>query len=452
MIFREFFIFCSTKSKFSSFFVFLVLLSIQFTHSSNALSAEKNSFDFKIKTAFNPNATSRDLLVDSDGFIWITTDDGLFQFDGKKVVKHFSFSDGSLPSNLVNDIFLDSDGELWVIMDGNGVWRYNKSNGKSKVYTEKTGLSSNDFSVQTLSRIAEDSDGFIWIGTQDGLNRLDKKTGKFQIFKNIPGDKSSVSGNKAQVVISGKDKFVWILTENGLSQFDIDKNTFASYGTKTDSYQLPEKYYDMVEDNKNNLWISPFFPLRGLIKFNKVNKTFKLCKKDSQGKVVLKENDFLSGIMFYKEKYIIGGAYNKDKRKLFAIDTDTDTFVFQKSGNQDEVVNGGVKAIAEDHGGNIWLLSLPGLIGIKSDLFNYFNLAQKDSGLSGNVVLSVVEDDNSSIWISCEGGVIKFDPKTGTYSNFKSIENSILNSFQSSLYIDENFLWFGSFYSFAKVD
>ena len=72
-----------------------------------------------------------------------------------------------------------------------------------------------------VSSILQDSKGFIWIGTFDGLNRYDGKN--FVVYKHDPDNFKSISSSDIITIIEGKDGYLWIGTRNGLNRFDRKK-------------------------------------------------------------------------------------------------------------------------------------------------------------------------------------------------------------------------------------
>src|SRR5688572_11588170 len=91
-----------------------------------------------------------------------------------------------------------------------------------KRFNTKDGLSQ-----ASVNCILHDSKGFMWFGTEDGLNRYDGS--KFRIFRNVPGDSSSLIGNNIQSLLEDHDGNIWIGTSEGLSRFDRHREKFTMY-------------------------------------------------------------------------------------------------------------------------------------------------------------------------------------------------------------------------------
>ena len=72
--------------------------------------------------------------------------------------------------------------------------------------------------------IFQDSIGFLWFGTRDGLNRYDGYT--FTVYKSDPEDPHSLSNDNVLSMYEARSGILWIGTENGLNRFDRDKEQF----------------------------------------------------------------------------------------------------------------------------------------------------------------------------------------------------------------------------------
>ena len=74
--------------------------------------------------------------------------------------------------------------------------------------------------------ILQDSRGFMWFGTRDGLNKYDGY--KFTVYKNKISDKNTISNNFIQSIKEGKNGCLWIATwGGGLNRYDLQKNQFT---------------------------------------------------------------------------------------------------------------------------------------------------------------------------------------------------------------------------------
>lgn len=118
-------------------------------------------------------------------------------------------------------------------------------------YTTENGLSQN-----SVYCFRQDNYGFMWIGTQDGVNRFDGYN--FVIYKPVDGDSLSVSGNSVRAVVSDSKGNLWLGTRTGFCKYDRAANNFVRYpamGGK-DSGPISDLITDVEEDKSGNIWIS----------------------------------------------------------------------------------------------------------------------------------------------------------------------------------------------------
>ncbi len=173
------------------------------------------------------------LLIDSKGFLWSGNESGLYRFDGIRYVEY-------------------------------GVSKTDKG-----------------FAGYTVTDIIEDSEGTIWIGTSEALNRLDQNTGSFQHFFPDSSRKSN-EGNFIRAIKEDKEGILWILTKRDIFSFDKSLGKFTRYITDSLSWYPPMNTFIpeeqcFAEDRDGNKW---FVTYRGLYLFNNHEKIFRMVLPD----------------------------------------------------------------------------------------------------------------------------------------------------------------------------
>jgi len=174
-----------------------------------------------------------------DGFLWVGTSEGLVRFDGVK------FTAVKLASTAINNpiwvtaLTEDVRGHLWIGTLQDGLFELEQGNVRH--YTKARGLL--DDSVTSL---AADSQGLVWIGTKSGLNLSTGKEFKsFSVGDGLPNE--LVSG-----VAVARSGTVWITTRGGMCQFT--NGSIVPYALKTESQGRSPEYLGAYEDRSGNVW------------------------------------------------------------------------------------------------------------------------------------------------------------------------------------------------------
>src|SRR6185436_5639184 len=133
----------------------------------------------------------------------------------------------------------------------------------------------NGLSHNKVNCILQDQRGFMWIGTEDGLNRYDGR--RFQTFRHDP-DTISVSGNIIKDILEDKNGVIWIATaDGGITRYDYrlsPEKQFRQFKHSTaDSSSIPGNIVNaLLEDKKGNLWLATSG--QGLLRFDKKKELF----------------------------------------------------------------------------------------------------------------------------------------------------------------------------------
>ena len=190
----------------------------------------------------NPNSLADDniaaFLPDKNRGLWVGTFGGVSLFD-PNTDSFTNYSNdpanpSSLSSNTVVSLYLDSNNILWIGTWGGGLnqldLNYPRQNDpKTATLTRyiHNADDSNSLSEDSVWTIHETADGYIWLGTQLGLNRLDPRTGEFKHYT----EKNGLPNNVVLGILEDGDGNLWLTTNNGLAEFDPRTETFTHYDT-----------------------------------------------------------------------------------------------------------------------------------------------------------------------------------------------------------------------------
>ncbi|MCF8371649.1 MAG: histidine kinase [Bacteroidales bacterium] len=106
-----------------------------------------------------------------------------------------------------------------------------------------------------VSTLYQDSFGYIWIGTWDGLSRFDGHS--FTSYKHIPNDSLSIHGDQVHKILEDKKGSLWVLTRNGLSRFDRQSEKFIRVGqiNPSESLNPGNQIRQFFFDQSNRIWL-----------------------------------------------------------------------------------------------------------------------------------------------------------------------------------------------------
>ncbi|MBL0345548.1 two-component regulator propeller domain-containing protein [Candidatus Villigracilis affinis] len=177
-------------------------------------------------------------LPDKKGNLWVGTFGGLSRFDPNADsftnYSNDSADPTSLSSNTVVSLYIDSNNILWIGTWGGGLNQLDlndprQTDPKTATFTRyiHNADNTNSLSEDSVWTIHETTDGFIWLGTQLGLNRLDPRTGEFKHYT----EKNGLPNNVVLGILEDNDGNLWLTTNNGLAEFDRRTETFTHYDT-----------------------------------------------------------------------------------------------------------------------------------------------------------------------------------------------------------------------------
>ena len=135
-----------------------------------------------------PQGTVTATLQDSQGFVWLGTEDGLVRFDGHDV-RRYAYSrtaKAGLPGNFVYAIAEDAQGDLWIAVKGAGLAHWDRKTDRFSTYRHDP-ANPGSLSSDTVRTVLIDTRGRIWAGTLDaGVNIVDPRSGAIEHLRHDP--------------------------------------------------------------------------------------------------------------------------------------------------------------------------------------------------------------------------------------------------------------------------
>ena len=368
------------------------------------------------------------LCKGQEGLIFIGTDgDGITIYDLKKSkLIPWSAIIGNENCDYfksIYSIFQDENGMIWLGTNGYGMIRckIDRTGEKLKISEFKQYLANNgdrkSLSSNILFSIVPKNNNQLWIGTRlGGLNLFDKKTGSFQVYKNIKDNPNSLSNNDILCLKNDAKNRLWIGTSFGLNLLqDLKSDGSALFKSYTVKDGLPNNtIHGIISDNKSNLWISTNFGLSNFIL--EESKFINYTKNEG-----LQNNEFSDGAFYQdpKSNYIYMGGIKgfnyflpqKIKESAIVPDLLIDKISGQNQAKpyyQGLVIHPNSKrypSIVLDHNQNFFDIELAALTYINSEKCQYaYQLENFDkdwNNINNRRIISFtnVPQGNYSLWI-----------------------------------------------------
>jgi signal transduction histidine kinase/ligand-binding sensor domain-containing protein len=319
----------------------------------------------------DPHSIGEDKVIalfgDREGNIWTGLHSvGPNHFSPDKpafeVFKHQADDPNSLSVDFVNAILEDSRGSLWLAND-DGVNRLDRATGKLTVTTAGIGTK------PMIIDITEDRSGILWLGTYGrGLYSYDPNSGRSRSYRHDSADPTSLSNDMVYRTFEDHAGNLWVGTADGLDLLDRDKQSFHVYQPELNG-GLKQIYVRIAEDDKGTLWLGT--SQSGLHRFDPVTHRFTVYKSDPSDPSTLRDDG-------------VGAIY-----------------------------------IASSH--LIWIGTENGLNRLDPATGRFTGYDTRN-GLAGNAIDCILEDDHGYLWMNTNKGLSRFNPNDGTFANYSDAD------------------------------
>jgi signal transduction histidine kinase/ligand-binding sensor domain-containing protein/CheY-like chemotaxis protein len=270
--------------------------------------------------------------------------------------------------------------------------------------------------------ILQESKGFLWFATEEGLDRYDGYD--FKVYKRHPGDPKGLKNHWIWTVLEHPAGVLWLGTNGGgLHKFDLEKETIINYQTifgNTGSLSS-NIVYSIGVDPGGMLWVGT---ANGLNRFDPAAETFKRYRADPANPGSLKHNDIRAIFTDHHGTLWIGtagGGLNKYDPK-----SDTFTHYLNDPFNEKSLSHNSVRCIYEDRSGTLWIGTAGGGLNQfdreKGEFTHYLTTPVNSSGLNPNETRTIYEDRSGNLWIGTQCGLYIFDRENHSLNPFQPDE------------------------------
>ncbi len=359
---------------------------------------------------------------------------------------HLGTAEGLSQIN-VSTIFQDSRGFIWIATR-NGLNRYDGYHFTTYRYdaADRYSLSNN-----LVTDIAEDAQGDLWLATQEGLNKYERKTGHFIRYLHNEHSANSVSSNVINRLALDALQRLWIATQNtGLDCYDLRKHTFQHFAhTDKDTNSISDNNVRSVYvDAQHRLWAGA--AKGGLNLYDAQHHVFvKFPYHNLVTKAVTGDN--IISIFEDKQHQFWLGTQDDG---LFLFDRDTQAFKHfaydEKAGNG--ISGKTVYCLNSDDEGNLWIGTENGGLCIRNAQTGKFYRYQHDevdvNSLNGNSVYGICKDRMGNMWVGAfSGGVNLWKKSTASFTLYRhnSSPGSLSNNYVLDMFQDAGHnIWIGT--------
>lgn len=349
-------------------------------------------------------------------------------------------SDAGLSQLTVMSIFQDSRGYMWFgTQEGLNKYDGIKFTTYQTKYNDPQAISSG-----WINSITEDAEGNIWVGTRNGVNVLNVDDNTFKQYTSDDGV-DSLNDSVSHAVYKAKNGTMWVATRKGLNQFLESEKRFKHHNFYGDNENGSINITVVAEDIAGALWLGSGSD--GLMRFDPDTEQVNVVSK----KFLTPSGEKKVGIrsLFIDEEQILwigtqsNGLYKLNLTKPKA-DNTVQSIVYVNNFADEPVMT-----IAKDQQQTLWVGTTTGLKFKKNNVNNFVNLNDLPN-ISGNKindeVWSLYSDLSGVFWVGTFNGLYKWNTRTTQFDHlFHNDEISSLSSNKITMIgSDRNFNYIGT--------
>jgi len=412
--------------------------------------------DLNVSSTISNNRVNA-IFQDSDQQLWIATANGLNSYNSKlETFNRIDIREIKGGRNYISSIVEDQQKNIWVGTFG-GLKKLNK---KTWLLEDIPGTYQNmQFKNSPVFSLFLDAENNIWAGTKEGLVKFNPRNQKILPLPSAFLQNENFTSNKVLVIKQDMNNDLWFGTEiSGAFRYSKNQNTLQNYSFREGGNSIASNWVkDILVRDRENVW---FATRNGISTLNTGTQLFTNYKHDPLDPKSLNDNavwsflkdknnciwvgTFAGGINFYYHgnsnfqnvgenvgkplalNHILVTAVTEDRDSSFWVGTfggglnhinrkaNTSKYYNIRAKNTNRPSNG-VKSLADDGKGNLWVGTLDGLslFNKASENLTYFDFKARDGRLSENLILCILPDGEGA-WIGTNGGGLRYTLKNGS--------------------------------------
>lgn len=283
--------------------------------------------------------------------------------------------------------------------------------------------------------IYQDSKGYLWFATKNGLNRFNGK--EYVIYRREDGNEHSLSGNSIASVTEDQEGYLWVGTNNGLNRIDLNTDRIKRYNSGVDGL-TQSSITKVYSDAAGYLWVGTW---GGLYRFNREEDRFERILLDNG----LEEISVSALFEDSAGRYWIG---TRDKGVYLCDNQMNIISHFTRESKNMPLNNNNITSIYEDTQKQIWIGSKYGVNKINLRENEVLSFTSENSKLSNNTVRCLVEWQGKLL-VGTFDGIFALDPESGQIvkvAGYDDINHSLSHYSIYAFCVDhDHTLWVGTF-------
>ncbi|UZR98107.1 sensor histidine kinase [Chondrinema litorale] len=308
-------------------------------------------------------------------------------------------------------------------------------------YTFRAITNDDGLSHSRVICVEQDHLGYIWIGTQFGLNMYDGYS--FKTFREIAKDSTSIFGERINDILLDSKQNLWVATSKTVSRYDFENKNFIHFK------RIP-KTFQIAEDSKGMLWLTTE---KGLAAFNPKTEEIKFHQHEPKNDNSIINNE-LRALLIDKHDNLWMGTDNTRTGAMGLTHYNPKTGTFRRYQHNPEDINSlcenRIEIIYEDKLGKIWIGTHDEGISIYNlEEDNFTNYKIEEDLRASNRVRAFAESYDGNFWVGTSVGLYLLDTASMVFSRYaheghpfaKLSQNSIQCAFLDS----HNGMWLGTF-------
>jgi PAS domain S-box-containing protein len=322
---------------------------------------------------------------------------------------------------------------------------------------ERLGLE-DGLSEAQIGAIFQDSQGFVWIGTRDGLNKYDGYT--FTVYRHDPADPTSLSTNVIYAILEGAEDTLWLGTDRGLVQFDKRSEVFTSYRSNQEApFRLDRVPVQAIQaDSQGVLWIGTLG--QGLFCLESRTGRLTAFQHDPEDPRSLASNSVLA-ILEDAHGTLWVGTHGGGLGRL---DRQSGDFTWYRHSREDTqcLSSNNITTLLEDTQGILWIgtetggLNALDLTTQAPTFIRYQHEERNPHSLSHDYVMSLLEDSAGNLWVGTGRGLNEFDRQRRRFRRHYHEEGDLSSLSHSEIFSlaedAQGTLWIGTRMGLNKFD